>query len=217
MTTSLAYELRRPTAFEGAPTVAVLLHGRGSHMGDLQALAPALPSSWFLVTPQAPNPGSLWGYGPGWAWYRYIAEDRVVEEALAESLDKLDAFLGTLPQIVGETPGRVVLGGFSQGGTMSLAYALSYPGRVSAIWNFSGFLAASVDPASGAGTAPPIYWGHGHHDPAIPFALAERGRDRLAEAGVSVTAGDFPIGHWIDPEEVRQALEIVPDAGVAEG
>ncbi|MEM7416910.1 MAG: alpha/beta fold hydrolase [Gemmatimonadota bacterium] len=215
MQTRLEYQIRRPAEPAEAPTVAVLLHGRGSHMGDLQALAPALPPSWFVVTPQAPNAGSLWGYGPGWAWYRYIADDRVVEEALTESLQKLDGFLDDLPDIVGSTPDRIVLGGFSQGGTMSLAYALTHPGRVDAVWNFSGFLAASVDPAPGAATAPPIYWGHGHHDPAIPFPLAERGRTRLGEAGIPVSVGDFPIGHWIDPVEIRQALEIVPDDGEA--
>ena len=42
-----------------------------------QALRPALPPGWGLVTPQGPHPGHPWGYGPGWAWYRYVEEDRV--------------------------------------------------------------------------------------------------------------------------------------------
>ena len=52
----LGYDLSRPpSAAEGA-TVAMLLHGRGSHRGDLQALRPHLPPDWILVTPQAPHP-----------------------------------------------------------------------------------------------------------------------------------------------------------------
>lgn len=205
----LEYRLRRPDNAVDGGTVAVLLHGRGSHMDDLQSLAPALPEAWTVVTPQAPNPGSLWGYGPGWAWYRYQAEDRMVEETLTDSLERLDDFLNALPGIVDFSPGRIVLGGFSQGGTMSLAFALTRPGRVAAAWNFSGFLAAHVDPTLHAAAAPPIYWGHGLSDPAIPFHLAERGRARLAEAGIEVAVGDYPIGHWIVPEEIREAVAIV--------
>lgn len=205
----LEYRLRRPDDAADGGTVAVLLHGRGSHMDDLQSLAPALPSDWTVVTPQAPNHGALWGYGPGWAWYRYRAEDRVVEETLAASLSRVDDLLESLPGIVDFTPGRVVIGGFSQGGTTSLAYALTHPGRVAAVWNFSGFLAAHVDPSEHGASAPPIYWGHGLADPAIPFQIAERGRARLATAGIPFQAGDYPIGHWIVPEEIEAAVSIV--------
>ena len=208
--TTLEYRLRRPDGAGDGSTVAVLLHGRGSNMDDLQSLAPALPADWIVVTPQAPNHGMAWGYGPGWAWYRYVAEDRMVEETLDSSLEALDAFLDALPELVGVRRGRIVLGGVSQGGTMSMAYALTKPGRVAAAWNFSGFLAASLELDIDPGDAPPLYWGHGLHDPAIPFALAERGRGRLAEAGIAVSTGDYPIGHWIVPEEIREALAVLP-------
>ena len=196
-----------------APTVAVLLHGRGSDKGDLQGLRPLLPADWTLVTPRAPFPGAPWSYGPGYAWYRYLEEDRVATETLEESLGLLDDFLNELPQVIGAPPGRVVLGGFSQGGTMSLAYALSRPQAVAAAINFSGFLAASVD-LDDTGSAPPrtpIFWGHGTGDPAIPFALAERGRNRLRRAGAQLVTRDYPIGHWIAPEEVAEAVAMVEE------
>ncbi|MDX1495860.1 MAG: hypothetical protein R3253_17445, partial [Longimicrobiales bacterium] len=96
----LEYDLARPDGASDGATVAVLLHGRGSHKGDLQALGPVLPSDWALVTPQAPYPGAEWGYGPGWAWYRYVQEDQVVAETLESSLLKIDAFLDALPDVV---------------------------------------------------------------------------------------------------------------------
>ena len=140
----LDFQLHVPDNTEPGAPVAVLLHGRGSDMGDLQALAPALPPDWVLVTPQAPFAGAEWGYGPGWAWYRYVAENRVVEDSLEHSLERLDRFLADLPGIIGFEPGPITLGGFSQGGTMSVAYGLTRPGAVRAALNFSGFLAASV-------------------------------------------------------------------------
>jgi phospholipase/carboxylesterase len=192
-------------------TVAVLLHGRGSHKGDLQALGPVLPPDWTLVTPQAPYAGSEWGYGPGWAWYRYVADDRVVDDTLAGSLERLDDFLDRLPGLLGFTPGRLVMGGFSQGGTTSMAYALRRPGALTAALNFSGFLAESVELPTGreAESASPIFWGHGTADPNIPIRLAVSGRQRLTAAGVPLVAVDYGIGHWMLPEEVHDAVAMV--------
>jgi len=207
----LDYDLHVPDGADETSTVAILLHGRGSHKGDLQALVPVLPSDWVVVTPQAPFPGMEWGYGPGWAWYRYVAENRLVEETLDESLDLLDEFLENLPDILRFTPVTMVLGGFSQGGTTSIAYATSRPGTVKAALNFSGFVPASLSLPRGpeAETATPIFWGHGTRDPNIPFHLAIDGRQALNEAGVPLVSADFPIGHWIVPEEIHEAVAMV--------
>lgn len=208
---SLEHDLAVPPGAGDGTTAAVLLHGRGSHKGDLQAVAPMLPDDWALVTPQAPFSGMAWGYGPGWAWYRYAAEDRVVPETLDQSLGELDAFLGSLPELLGFEPGPIILGGFSQGGTMSMAYALTRPDRVVAALNFSGFLAASVEVPTGpdAERATPIFWGHGRSDPNIPFELAVRGRATLRERGVPLVARDYPIGHSLLPHEVHDAVTMV--------
>lgn len=212
---ALDFDTSIPKGAADGTTVAVLLHGRGSHKGDLQALGPVLPKEWALVTPQAPNPGAEWGYGEGWAWYRYVEEDRVVEETLVSSLARLDAFLADLPRLLGFTPGAIVLGGFSQGGTVSLAYALSRPDAVLAAFNFSGFLAHSVVLPTGADAtrATPIFWGHGTRDANIPFHLATKGRDRLREAGVRVVAMDYGIGHWMVPDEIHDAVAMVETLG----
>jgi len=205
---TLDCDLHVPKGLGAGTTVAVLLHGRGSHKRDLQGLASLLPERWALVTPQAPHPGAAWGYGPGFAWYRYLEDDRVVAETLEHSLAALDAFLSGLATRLGFEPGRIILGGFSQGGTTSIAYALSRPQVVSAALNFSGFLAASVD-LTHARTAPAIFWGHGTHDANIPLELALRGRERLTAAGAEVVSHDYEIGHWIEAQEVADAVAMV--------
>lgn len=209
----LGFDLSRPPEAADGATVAVLLHGRGSHRGDLQALRPHLPEGWVLVTPQAPHPGHPWGYGPGWAWYRYLSDDRVEEKGLKLSLAALDAFLNELPTLLRLRPGRVILGGFSQGGTVSLAYTLAHPRAADAALVFSGFLAAtpSLSDEALAAARTPVFWGHGTRDANIPLALAQGGRERLATAGVTVAARDYDIGHWIDPAEVADAVAFVEE------
>jgi phospholipase/carboxylesterase len=198
-------------------TVVVLLHGRGSDKHDLQGLRPQLPADWTLVTPRAPFPGEPWGYGKGYAWYRYIDEDRVEADTLMASLSLLDEFLAALPRVTGVTPRRIVLGGFSQGGTTSLSYAVTRPGAVAAVLNFSGFLPAAiqVDETGANPPSTPIFWGHGLGDPAIPIGLAERGRNRLRRAKAQLLTRDFSIGHWIVPEEVEAAVAMVSGATTA--
>jgi phospholipase/carboxylesterase len=203
-------------AADGAP-VLVLLHGRGSDMRDLQALSRVLPEDGVLVTPQAPHPGAPWGYGPGWAWYRYLGDDCPDAVSLDASLRSLADFMEELPNHLGFHPGPVVLGGFSQGGTTSLAYTARNPGGVEAVVILSGFLPApgtlELDPGNLAET--PVFWAHGTRDPAVPFPLATSGRDRLRKAGVEVEAQDYPMGHQVSPEELadlRAWLErTVPD------
>jgi phospholipase/carboxylesterase len=200
---------RNPAAEGSVGPVAVLLHGRGSNRHDLAQLAPGFPDDWTIVTPEAPHPGMPWGYGPGSAWYRYVEEDRVVGDTLTESLEALDGLLDRLPQIVGGDPSAVVLGGFSQGGTSSLAWAFTRPGRVAAVLNFSGFLVddPAVEFTAESVGRTPAFWGHGTSDPAIPFALAQRGRARLDELGARLTTKDYRMGHGISPEELRDAVE----------
>jgi phospholipase/carboxylesterase len=211
---TLDFDLSPPSRPSEAATVAVLLHGRGSDKDDLQSLRPSLPEDWTLVTPRAPFPSEPWGYGRGFAWYRYIEEDRVHTDTLLESLALLDDFLGALPSAIGFQPRRIVMGGFSQGGTVSMSYALTRPGSVAAVLNFSGFLPAAVDVDESGAKPPrtPIFWGHGTGDPSIPIGLAERGRNRLRRAGAALLALDYGIGHWIVPEEVAAAVAMVNGA-----
>jgi len=205
----LTFEIDAPDgAGDGSPVI-VLLHGRGSDRFDLMGLRRGLPSEAVIVTPEAPFPGAPWGYGPGWAWYRYLGEDRPDPDTFSSSMESLEEFLAGLPGHVGFAPGPVALGGFSQGGTMSLACALRSGGGIPLVLNFSGFLAnhPSVRLTPEAVRSIRIFWGHGHRDPAIPFTMAEAGWRSLREAGADLTALDYPIGHWIDPGELAAAAD----------
>ena len=192
---------------EGAEVV-VLLHGRGSDEQDLLALHPHFAAGTVVVAPRAPFPGAPWGYGPGWAWYRYLGGTTPEPESYEQSQRALLELVEGLPDLLPVAPGRVTLGGFSQGGTMSLGFALRNPGVVPRVLNFSGFLpdhpTVRASAESVRGTR--FFWGHGVQDPAIPHEYARAGRAELVAAGADLEARDYPIGHWIAPEELRDAL-----------
>jgi phospholipase/carboxylesterase len=205
----LHYDTHLPsTAVPGAPLL-VLLHGRGSDERDLMGLVPHLPEGVVVVAPRAPFPGAPWGYGPGWAWYRFLGEDRPEPESFEAAQEALGALLAALPERLEVATGPTVVGGFSQGGTMALAHALRRPGAVDGVLNLSGFLASHpsvrAEPATVEGTR--FFWGHGTRDGNIDFSLATRGRAALRAAGADLQARDYPIGHWIAPEEMEDVAE----------
>ncbi len=202
------HRLLPDAAGDGTP-VAVLMHGRGADMMDLVPLGRGFPDDVALIFPQAPHPGAHWGYGPGWAWYRYEGGDRPEADSFRSSQAELEALVRGLPDLLGFTPGPLILGGFSQGGTMAMGYAVQHPGEVPAVLNFSGFVASHPDvdvaPETVAETA--FWWGHGTRDPAVVYdPLAVRGRAALREAGADLEAPDYPIGHGISPAELDDAV-----------
>src|SRR5690606_17685320 len=103
---------------------------RGSDRTDLFALRRYMPDGWAVVAPDGPYAAAPWGYGPGRAWYRYLGSNRPEPESYDGSLAAVDALLESLPGMLGVQPGTVTLGGFSQGGTVAMGYALSHPRRV---------------------------------------------------------------------------------------
>jgi phospholipase/carboxylesterase len=204
----LSYDYWRPDlpTPAGAPVrVLILMHGRGASRKDFAPLQKRLPRAWHVVVPDAPHPGLQWDYGSGFAWYRFLGEDRPDGASLAVSLASLDALAARLPAIVGAEPTHVVVGGFSQGGTMGHAYALTRPGAARGVLNFSGFLPSTIALSPEAIRDTRFFWGHGLQDPSIPFPLAAKGRAALRAAGAELEARDYAIGHWIDPDELRDA------------
>ena len=205
----LDYEIDLPDDSDGPAPLIILLHGRGSNRHDLMGLRPHLPKKAIVAAPEAPFAAAPWGYGPGSAWYRYLGENRPEPESFSHSLSTLHEFIEHLPKSIDMEVGDIALGGFSQGGTVSLAYALHNPGTIPCILNFSGFLAqhpaVPVTEISVSDTR--FFWGHGEMDPAIPFSMAEQGWAELRAVEADLTASSYEIGHWIDPDELGDAVE----------
>ncbi|MCO6452279.1 MAG: hypothetical protein J5I90_15980 [Caldilineales bacterium] len=206
----LDYKIRLPHNAKTGASLMVLMHGRGADENDLLALADFFPEA-LVVAPRAPYSAREWGYGPGFAWYRYLGGNRPDPEHFTRSLSELDE---TIKKIIGELSvkiGPIFVGGFSQGGTVGMGYGLNHPNEIDTVLNLSGFLAdhplVRVTTETVADTR--FYWPHGLHDPAVPFALAESGRAQLMAAGACLVAPDFAMGHQIIRDEIEDIRELL--------
>lgn len=188
--------------------VIVLLHGRGSDERDLFPLGRALHPDATTVSVRAPFAAAPWGYGPGYAWYRFLGGTTPDAPSFIAGQSALLQYIDALPTTLGRPIPDMYVGGFSQGGTSALGLMLRNPGRVTGVLVFSGFLAdhesVTVTPERIAGT--PIFWGHGTADLAVPFAAAETGWKTLRAADAMLETHAYPgMGHTISEVELDDA------------
>ncbi len=154
-------------ADRAARPLLIVLHGYGSHEGDLFSLAPHLPLQPVIAALRAPVPA-----GQGWAWFPIQdlgnPAPAAVDAAVTAVLEWLDG-LAVPPTSVG-------LFGFSQGGAMTLQLLRAAPDRFSFAVQLSGFVAAGERPndAELAARRPPVFWGRGTADQVIPASAVER-------------------------------------------
>jgi phospholipase/carboxylesterase len=208
----LDHRLREP---EGEPAGALILnHGRGADEHDLYGLLDALdPERRLLgVTTGAP----LTGIPPGGRhWYLVPRVGYPDPETFATSYAALVGFLDGLLAERGIGWGRTAIGGFSMGTVMSYAVGLG-EGRPSpaAIVANSGFI-PSVDgwrPQLERRGGLPVFIHHGRNDPVISVDFARQARDQLEAAGLKIDYLETDAGHWLPPEIIPHAAEIISSA-----
>lgn len=176
----------------GAP-VLVLLHGYGSHEGDLLGLAPHLPGRLALVAPRGPLRG-----GPGFAWAPLATPGRPDPDTVRDAADALLAWLDATV----EADATVALLGFSQGGLLATQLLRTQPERFAAAVVLSGFSLDAEEPGDAALTATgqrrvPVLFGHGDADTVIPADATARTSVWLARHA-AVEEHVYPgLGHGI--------------------
>jgi phospholipase/carboxylesterase len=191
----------RPARGE-AEGALVLFHGRGADENDLFPLLDVLDPERKLhgYTPRGPL-----SLPPGGAhWYIVPRVGYPDAETFHASYIAVSEWLDALPYE------RIVLGGFSQGCVMSLAFGLGAGRpRPAAICGFSGFIPVVESWEPDLSVTPPVALGHGTLDPVIPVQFGRSARDQLEAAGADLLYREYPLPHTLDPgfvSEVRDWL-----------
>ncbi|MCP3162836.1 alpha/beta hydrolase [Myxococcus qinghaiensis] len=212
---------------EGAvPELAVVLcHGLGASATDLvplvpelMAVEPALAERVRFVVPGGPLTMEQWGMPQGRAWFHlpeafmrgqmrdWEAYSKQVPEGLPAARRALMSTVDALSTSSKLPYGRIVLGGFSQGGMVTTDVALRLEERPAGLFILSGTLIAEAEwkQKAQARQGLPVFQGHGRHDDVLPFVTGERLRDALVQSGLSVDFVPFNGPHTIDAEELER-------------
>ncbi len=209
--TALPYVLMKPEGFEpgaGWPLV-ILMHGRGASMHDLAGFSSALDGKGYVYA--FPNAPYRMNFGPGMSGFSWVAGQQGVEDPPAGAPpvnELLHSFVGQAIAEVGAEPGQVVIGGFSQGGGMTLRYGLLHPETFAGLIVLSGAFRNrdETEAALPAQRDQKIFIAHGTNDQVLPVEQGRDTRDFLVGAGYSPAYYEYEMAHEISHGVVRDLV-----------
>lgn len=210
---------------ESPPELAVILcHGYGAPATDLVPLAaelmmlrPELARRARFVFPAAPLSLLELGMPSSRAWFHLPIEvlmgkqrnwdefARGMPEGLTAARRAVMSTVSAVASSANLPYGRIVLGGFSQGGMVATDVALRLEERPAGLCILSGTLLAREEwkARAEARKGLPVFQSHGRYDDILPFQAAERLHELLREAGLDVEFLPFDGPHTIAPEELE--------------
>ncbi len=196
------------------PACAVIwMHGLGADGSDFVPVVPELglddgPDMRF-VFPNAPQiPVTCNGGYVMPAWYDIITLDsntRTVDEAgIVRSREAIRRLIERENQR-GVPSERIFLAGFSQGGAIAYATALTHPQRLAGVIALSTYIptpALLEAEATAVNAGLPIFAAHGTEDDVVSPTLGIRARDLVQRLGHTVAWREYPMPHSVCIEEI---------------
>ncbi|MFO0592569.1 MAG: dienelactone hydrolase family protein [Polyangiaceae bacterium] len=189
----------------------VALHPMGGDPADLLPLFLPYRRRARLILPYGHPSGGMY------LWYDSVRDD-VAAPLVTQEADRIAAAIAALVA-VRPTIGKPLVTGFSQGGILTFALAITHPEALAAAFPISGLLPLSLYPStamiSGPHPAPlpPITAFHGAADMAVPTQGARDSIAELRRAGFAAELREYPgVEHDTSDEEMREILERIGQA-----
>jgi len=200
---NLEYQVQMPNPMpETAVPLLILMHGYGSNDQDMASLAKSLDSRCMIVSVQAPHEIGFNKF----SWYQFARS----ADGYNYSFDELESSRAGIMKVISVmqekykiNDKKIMVGGFSQGGMMSLAVGLKHSDVVDGIMVLSGDLLKEVEEEIegielNAGLD--IYMSHGRQDQVLSFAEAVKDIKVLKAKGLDVYELYYDGAHTITQE-----------------
>ncbi|KAK0650179.1 Acyl-protein thioesterase 1 [Lasiodiplodia hormozganensis] len=148
---------------------------------------------------------------PGWYDILSLSDINQRSEDEAGIKRSMEYFHGLIKQEMdkGIPSNRIVIGGFSQGGAMSLLSGLTSPNKLGGIFGLSCYLLLQnkireMVPEENPNKDTPIFMAHGDIDPVVRYDWGQRTASKLKEWGWKVDFKTYQgLPHSADPEEIE--------------
>ncbi|SDU83197.1 alpha/beta hydrolase [Pseudomonas mucidolens] len=195
-----------------ADACVIWLHGLGADRYDFLPVAEALQETLLstrFVLPQAPTrPVTINGGYEMPSWY----DIKAMSPARSISLEELEVSAKNLTDLIdqqkssGIDASRIFLAGFSQGGAVVLHTAfLNWQGPLGGVIALSTYAPTFDDELelSASQQRIPTLCLHGQYDEVVHNAMGRSAYEHLKTRGVTVTWQEYPMGHEVLPQEIR--------------
>lgn len=203
---SLSFLTAEPDDFDASSIlpIIVLLHGYGSHMGDLVGLSEFIGADRYIFAfPNAPfSLGDIYGYS-SFAWAEIeenMGSTANIGEMLKESEQRLEYFFEDLKSLYSIESGNMVLGGFSQGAIMTYGFGLPRPDEFSGLVALSGRIQNQdqLNTQLPKDRSQDLFIAHGSTDMVIPVGQGREASRFLEECGYLPKYHEYQMGHEIN-------------------
>ncbi len=184
----------------------LLLHGWTGDENSMWIFANRLPADLWIAAPRAPHPSKKGGYSwrpqqsahDGDRGLPTLSELRPAVEDLIRMVDEVSSSVGV-------DASQFDVAGFSQGGALTNALALLYPGRVRKAAVLAGFMPAGADPLLERRVlaGKPFFVAHGTQDEMVLFERARASIELLEKGGAQVTFCEADVGHKLSADCLR--------------
>lgn len=187
----------------------IWLHGLGATADDFADLPHALGLSqhddWHFIFPQAPMQAVTLNNGHQMpAWYDiYDLQDRSHEDydGLCATRDMIMSLAESHTKRTSDFQ-DIILGGFSQGGAVSLFTGLSSNKPFGALIALSAYLPCAQTLDLSQTITTPIFTAHGNQDSIVAEAYSTASMATLAAQARNYTAHTYRMAHTVIPEEI---------------
>ena len=194
-----------PIKADEVTSLIILLHGWGADAADMFGLAPILgqvKQGCAFYAPNAPYPCAASPHGREWF------DIQQGENGAIMAMDDLDELLNSVFNEFSLPASQIILGGFSQGGMMTLAAGPAY--QLAGLISFSGALLTEQRLAEANVSSPPILLIHGDLDDVVPATALIDAQSHLEEKGYNVEVVlEKGIGHSISETGLDSARHFI--------
>jgi len=212
---NLTYLVAQPDDFhpESKYPVVMFLHGFGANMYDLINLAQEIdPGKYIYVFPNAPVPVAINPTVSGFSWTRYPGT--LDENELRDRQGLIVELIEDITSQYQVNPGKVILGGFSQGALLTYIDGLTNPDKFAGLICLSGIEIDQniISSLPHEHRSQQLFIAHGINDPVVSINSARRTRDILEKANYSINYNEYPIGHSISQEVINDLIPWIETA-----
>ena len=200
-----------PAEQKGSHRLMVMLHGLGDSIEGYHWLPEAMGFPWLnYLLVNAPD-----DYFGGFSWFNFEGDMAPgVQRSRKLLFELLDA-----TRAKGFPASQTVMGGFSQGGLMSVEVGLRYPYLLAGVVSISGYVCEPeklIKELSPVALRQRLLVTHGKLDPMIPFARSREQIAFLQKASLNIAWHEFVKAHTIAGEDELEVIRNFVRAGYGE-
>ena len=196
----------KPANTEGKQPALFLLHGMGSHEGDLPQLVNDFKETHHIFSLRGPIV-----HAPGYAFFTIEDEGKPERQVFDKVLVYIQSFIREATKEYNLDSERLTVLGFSQGAVLAQSLGLTLIPSLYAVVALSGYVPDFVKTEFALQSVEnqQVFISHGDYDYVIPSQSGVESKEYFESLGANVTFKTYNDGHGVTPENQQDLATFI--------